>query len=255
MKFFTFLALLAFCGFASVSGQDAAQIAQLRNAVASFQEVVTQINVQFEMAQISKNVSELDAIVESVKSYKAVMNQEEVVINSAISSADYFSFSKRVQLETIRINILQLSKALDTIALEVLGFKAGVSDFPRYFVSEPLGMTLSVLERQSVDLALSMQKVEGAIETAMKDQPVEQKNKAAVMSSLSDVSGKAAHLQSQLYSTYILVVEQANIDGRELDIVQKMHVDFFINSLQYFIHFTKEFGELFDRLVIAKKDF
>lgn len=229
------------------------QLNQMRSAVNSFVQVVTQMNVQFDLAQISKNTSELNDLVESVKSYKAVIHQEEVIINSAISSVDYFSFSKRVQLETLRINLQHLSKALDTIALEILGFQAGVSDFPRFFVSEPLGMTLSVLQNDSVDLALSLNKVEKAIEAAMAEHPVHADKKTTVLSSLTEVSGKAAHLQAQLYSTYILVVEQANIDGRELDIVQKMHVDFFINSLQYFMHFTKEFSELFDRLVVPAK--
>jgi len=228
------------------------KLAVLTNQTLTIYAEVQLIEKVFEMDISLRNITQLNEVLTQVKNVRLQTAYVLTQIRAEIASAQMRSFLNRILQESLRIQVEKYEKALKWIGLEILGDLSGVSNFDTYFNSEVVAIAKDLLMNRFFSMMLDAYEADKLIEDAHQKDPIhltiDSATKAKIDSYFKDMIVNADLAKKELAKNYYDEVEKIRLDGRELNLLQRVDFELAIDLLNFLSNFVKRYEELFLKL-------
>lgn len=236
--------------FAQTVAPDAIdnKVAALKVREQDIEKALTALAHNYSAAVAAHNLSGLDAIVDQVKVQNGVIAKLRGDIESEILAVGGNAhFYQHFEYDLLGIQVRKYGDAFKAIALEILGYRAGVSNFPSYYHSKQLQTDLELLTAKLVAAVMGSYQIGEVMKKFPLGEP-DEAGKKEVLQSLDAVisaTTKAAELLIGDYSQELIKVAS---QGQDLELVQKNTIEALIEQLYGLADYAQVYKETFVKL-------
>lgn len=175
-----------------------------------------------------------------------VQIRQELLANNVNT---YIIFSRRLDLEMLKLQAQGIGKFLARLGEHVLGILGGVSKFPEYELSETIGSLITVFNTKFPSAVEQMVEVDIALRGQLMDlKVVDAKTKAKVDEHLNSLVSIVDGLRNEGKQELAEELTRLRLEGKELNAFQRFEIEELIDAFTYMSTYTKHFKELFDRV-------
>lgn len=212
---------------------------------------IQHIHQSFEIIKVKNNQAEFSNLIDQIKEQKEALGKAKAEINGVLSSLVSYQVLDKVYLEFGRIMTDSYADALNQIAFEILGHKAGVSEFKTTVVSEAINIATAFLKGSFEIVVGELSDIDQRMTTIMnhKNTTTDLFNELRVLNELSKIVEDSLHLKKQLFEVYQAEDEKALLDGKELNILQKNDVNMHVVMIDWLVQFVRTYQELIKKLI------
>lgn len=228
---------------------------RLQNLTQQVAKIVVEINnieKVFEMDTITRDIGKLNSVLTQVKTERQKTTLLLSEIHSEIASVPFRSFLFRLLQESLRIQTEKYDKLLKWIGLEILGDLSDVSRFESYYYSETVSIAQELLVSRFLNMLLDAYEADKILNEAFTKDPLHGKLEPAAKQQvdkyLKDMITNAQSAKQEMTKDYYEELEKIRLDNRELNLLQRLEAEMYIDSLNYAINFVQKYDEMFLRL-------
>lgn len=215
---------------------------------------VQAIDHSFEVSIANPEQVALASLLDQIKVSTAKVQSFVTQVRVDISETPSRSFMNRLTVEIVRIQSEKLVRALKWISGEILGYQAGVSKFEEYYYSETVGVVEELLQSRFNTILLACVEVEKLLNDAHLNGAspqmgtVDKDTKAAVDKQFKLAIAGVDSANAEYSKDYYGELERIRLEGKELNVLQRMNAEINIDLLNYAKQFITKYDELWLRI-------
>lgn len=212
---------------------------------------MTKIYQDFEVNTVKNDKAEFQRLLDEIKNEKAALEKARLEVSSVLTTLISYHVLDKVYLEYGRIMAESYSKALNQIALEILGHEAGVSQFKTPYVSESINIATSLLKGKFDHIVNELTDVDNLMTTILnhRNETSDLFNELRVLNELSKTASDSLTLKAQLLDVYNAETKKALSEGKHLNILQENDVDMHVSMINWLVQFVRSYQELITKLI------
>lgn len=251
----TALLLTALATLTGVCGQVVASqtVTKLTRDVNQLKQLGSKMYADFEAAKQHKGP--FGKVVSDVKQHKHKLRQVSWQIHNALATNSIFSFIERMVLQFHRIQCEKIGEIFDWIVMEVAGHQVGITELstsPLQF-SESIEIANNVAHYKFVHIVSAANEtnrlIVSAVNRMLNGTKVTKGSKAQINDKLESLINDAASARSDLSKEYLNEVAKYIEMKKEMNLVQKMQVEKFIDALQFVAQYVRAYQRMLTRLI------
>jgi len=226
---------------------DPAFTTKQEHAIEEQHKTIKALEQEYQKAIQSRSAAELTKVLNQVKPFQTAIRAIRAELETAIETEHFeVSFLDRILFECFHIRSVIYEEVSRTIAQEILGQQAGVSDFPHYQFSNQLETAVELMSRKFLTLLNDIKTTDTLIVgVAQRNTTLSTQEKQTILKSLTEGEKVAASIHVELSKDYATVVENLHRQGQQVRLVQRMELEAIVDQISFVQTFLVNFHELF----------